>query len=197
VTIRGVATAILRATAPWPATAAGAHPSAAGPSASGRPTPPLGCRKLASLKLRDCGAPDGGRGFEELASILAGSLRSLDLSCTRVGSRGLLQLAPLTGLTELLLDMCPVTDSGCQVGAVWRRRRSGVQAALLAYHGSQNMACCGGAGSESPCFPWRAPRRHKTGRAGPLKQARLLSGAGLPHAGDHPQGTPTHACTRS
>ncbi|KIY96626.1 hypothetical protein MNEG_11335 [Monoraphidium neglectum] len=115
VTIRGVATAILRATAPWPATAAAAHPSAAGPSAASPPAPPLGCRKLASLKLRDCGAPDGGRGFEELASILAGSLRSLDLSCTRVGSRGLLQLAPLTGLTELLLDMCPVTDSGCQV----------------------------------------------------------------------------------
>jgi hypothetical protein len=90
----------------------GAGPAAPPP---GAPPPPGGCRRLAALRLRDCGVVDDGRAFDAFAAGLAPSLRSLDLSCTRAGSRALLQLAPLTGLTELLLDMCPVADAGCQV----------------------------------------------------------------------------------
>ncbi|GBF89332.1 hypothetical protein Rsub_02209 [Raphidocelis subcapitata] len=101
VTMRGLAAALL-------------PPPLAAAAAAARPPPPAGCRRLARLRLRDCSVPDGGAGFDGLCS-LAPTLRALDLSCTRVGGRGLLALARLTGLTELLLDMCPVTDEGCAV----------------------------------------------------------------------------------
>ncbi|KAI8466503.1 MAG: hypothetical protein J3K34DRAFT_472525 [Monoraphidium minutum] len=105
VSMRGLAAAILGLDPPPPPPPRGPRAAAAAGGAA------AGCFKLARLRLRDCGVPDGGAGFAELSSALAPALRSLDLSCTRAGSRALTQIAGLTGLTELLLDMCPAFSS--------------------------------------------------------------------------------------